>query len=1310
MKFQIVVLIVSFFAATQAIAGNCDTSSLFTYANYAKSTLCTGASVCGGGQCVVCILSFEPWASSGITGVKACFTQEITDLATGGVTSNTTCPTTIGICAVGAGPNSGAPMANQSAVRGSKPLQVCGSIVQAENQAVGESIPIVGGHFSLNYFTHWVLGKVGDYKITIPLSEGTLNTSISDFDIKIKINGVLVANDNRLNNLATASYSYTWDGNVGGVPTIGSQTAEVEVVSNTSVVNIPVFSSVKVGSLKSELLGLGGWLPSIYAFYDENSGTLYKGDGSRRVVTRSTISGGYYVAEEDASLVYYFDTTGRLLNIKTGLLGTVKYTFNYNTQGQLTSIDEPFSQTTTFNRNSGGDFVSITAPNGQTTSVLLSTSGYLASVTNPNSETYSMTYYSDGLLATFQKPGAQISTFTFDSDGNLTRDAHSGGYFFDIVKNTNPSKTADITLTSKMGRQTTSLMTETADRIQSTRTLPNGKQIGNDLRLYSGYSTESKTSFGETTNTTLTDDLRFGAMSKFETSYQYSNGVAYYTISKTPSVTLSSSSDPFSILTYSVNFQKGSNTSTVTFNPSTKVFAGNTSIGRTSETEIDVYERPVSIKTGNLTKTEISYASDKVSQIKQGVRQTDFTYNSTTGFLENITNPLSQVTVFVSDTAGRVTGKILPDLRSVSFGYDANGNLTSVTPPGRAAHSFNLNSSELIDAYQPPTLTGVATTATTYTYNNDKQLTQVLKPNGSSISYSYNASTGVLESLTTPSDVVNFYMDSVNGLPWRIQSTTGSAMNTFIYYYGTTPYQVSTRDGAFSFMNTYSKNFSTNGTIGSDVVSTNAGSKSVSYTYDNDELLTGAGDLTLTNDTPNGMLSATSIGITPNIVTDAYTYNSFGEVTGYQAKYGTTVIYDLTLGRDGMGRINSKTQVMNSVTDAYDYTFDTTGRLTQTDKNSTTVATYGYDDNSNRDSGTIGSQPTTATYDAQDRMTAYNLLTFTYNANGDLTSKTSTLTSTTTNYVYDVFGNLTSVTLPSSTVISYEVDGLNRRIGKKVNGTLQTRWVYMDQTRIAAEIDSSGNITKRFVYASKSNIPDYMTMGGNNYRIISDHLGSPRLVVKVSDGSVAGMMDHDEFGRVLADTNPGLLPFGFAGGLYDADTGLVRFGARDFDSETGRWTSKDPILFNGGDTNLFGYTFQDPVNWIDPSGLKILYGDDKSKKIFDALMKGKLSGPQRALIDQLQKPGFDVTISTGQKVGSGHIAETGKGKCGGAEINFGKILSGDDMWNAGILMHELVHAGQIQRGILPGLPSSEDEGYASQKEFFNLNGLSILGN
>jgi len=116
-------------------------------------------------------------------------------------------------------------------------------------------------------------------------------------------------------------------------------------------------------------------------------------------------------------------------------------------------------------------------------------------------------------------------------------------------------------------------------------------------------------------------------------------------------------------------------------------------------------------------------------------------------------------------------------------------------------------------------------------------------------------------------------------------------------------------------------------------------------------------------------------------------------------------------------------------------------------------------------------------------------------------------------------------------------------------------------------------------------VPEYIVKGTDTYRIISDHLGSPRLVVHTATGEIAQRMDYDEFGNVLTDTNPGFQPFGFAGGLYDRDTQLTRFGARDYDPEVGRWTGKDPIGFEGGDANLYGYVLNDPVNFTDPLGL-----------------------------------------------------------------------------------------------------------------------------
>lgn len=206
-----------------------------------------------------------------------------------------------------------------------------------------------------------------------------------------------------------------------------------------------------------------------------------------------------------------------------------------------------------------------------------------------------------------------------------------------------------------------------------------------------------------------------------------------------------------------------------------------------------------------------------------------------------------------------------------------------------------------------------------------------------------------------------------------------------------------------------------------------------------------------------------------------------------------------------------------------------------------------------------------------------------YAPNGELLTRTVGSVDT-TYYDYDVYGNLVTVELPDGTVIDYVIDPGNRRIGRVVDGFLEQGFLYRDGLNPVVELDGTGAVVSRFVYGTRMNVPEYLVRGGLTYRIIADHLGSVRMVVDVSSGVVVQEMEYDEWGNVLVDTNPGFTPFGFAGGLYDADTGLARFGARDYDPEIGRWTSKDPIGFGGGSSNLYLYVGGDPVNLTDPTG------------------------------------------------------------------------------------------------------------------------------
>ena len=155
-----------------------------------------------------------------------------------------------------------------------------------------------------------------------------------------------------------------------------------------------------------------------------------------------------------------------------------------------------------------------------------------------------------------------------------------------------------------------------------------------------------------------------------------------------------------------------------------------------------------------------------------------------------------------------------------------------------------------------------------------------------------------------------------------------------------------------------------------------------------------------------------------------------------------------------------------------------------------------------------------------------------------------------------------------------------------------------------AVYDSSDNLLMRFEYAD-GRLPLVITKGGSTYYLTYDQVGSLRVVADTS-GSVVKRIDYDSFGNIIEDTDPTFeVPFGFAGGLDDRDTGLVRFGYRDYDPDTGRWTVKDPIFFAGEDTDLYGYCLNNPINAIDPLGLKF---SDVLPGIKKAIIEGAKGG------------------------------------------------------------------------------------------------------
>jgi RHS repeat-associated protein len=886
------------------------------------------------------------------------------------------------------------------------------------------------------------------------------------------------------------------------------------------------------------------------------------------------IGDDFTVAAEDGSEVYTFDSSGRHLSTLDGLTGALRYQFTYDGAGRLASIQDGDGNVTTFERDAGGNLTAIVAPFGQRTATTVNADGYLTAVTNPTGESVNLTYSAGGLLSTFSDARGSVSRFTYDSVERLIQDEDPVGGVKTLGRvETNNGYTVSVSVNTVPPRTTTYNIEHLSTGARRwTRTDAGGARTerieGTDGTLQVTYPN------GEVDTLTMGPDPRWGMMAPLVTSAtrRMPSGLTQ-TVTRQRTATLANPSDPLRLRSQTDTITVNGRTSTSTYDGTTRTLTTTSAASRQTSSTLDAHGRVVSAQIAGLQPVTFSYDTrGRISTLTAGsgtnIRTTTLTYNAQ-GYVDTITDPLGRTTQYAYDQAGRPTQQILSDGQVVSATYDANDNTTSITPPGRPAHMFTFTPLNLTSAYIPPAV-AAGTNQTDYIYNADRQLTQIALPTGQTVDLGYD-NAGQLSAVTVPRGQIGYTRDLSKGLVTSVAAPGGLGIG-YTYDGGLITSEASSGTVAGTVGRGYDSDF--RGTA----LTVNGGN-SIAFAYDADSLLTQAGALTLSRSAQNGLITGTTIGG----VSDTRGYTGFGEVTDYNASFNSSNVFATHYTYDQLGRISQKTETVGGATNIFDYIYDPAGRLNEVKQNGLTASRYTYDSNGNRLSRVAGST-SAGTYDAQDRLMQYGSTTYAYTANGELERKTNS--GQTTNYQYDELGNLTAVTLPNGTQIAYLIDGRNRRIGKKVNGTLAQGFLYQNGLRPIAELDGSNNVISRFVYATHVNVPDYMVKGGATYRIITDQVGSPRLVINSATGQIAQRMDYDEFGNVLFDSNPGFQPFGFAGGLYDRDTLLVRFGTRDYDAETGRWTAKDTLLFNGGDPNFYAYVLSDPINRFDSPGLQ----------------------------------------------------------------------------------------------------------------------------
>jgi RHS repeat-associated protein len=224
--------------------------------------------------------------------------------------------------------------------------------------------------------------------------------------------------------------------------------------------------------------------------------------------------------------------------------------------------------------------------------------------------------------------------------------------------------------------------------------------------------------------------------------------------------------------------------------------------------------------------------------------------------------------------------------------------------------------------------------------------------------------------------------------------------------------------------------------------------------------------------------------------------------------------------------------------------------------------------------------------------------TYAYDQKGNRTARTLRATGAVDSYAYDAMNRLTGFTPASGPAASYRYDALGRRIARTAGG-VTTAHVYDigamdDVTAHDRLIDFRAGVpVKRWLHGQGVDEPlgyesytaNATPGAGTVYALHADRQGSVIAVTAQATGQLAARYAYDAFGQRTATVALTDQDVGFTGREYDAESGLYHYRARTYDPASGRFLQSDPLGFAAGDLNLYAYTWNDPANWTDPSGL-----------------------------------------------------------------------------------------------------------------------------
>jgi RHS repeat-associated protein len=940
-----------------------------------------------------------------------------------------------------------------------------------------------------------------------------------------------------------------------------------------------------------------GWASSYTVSLTIQPGTVTVNQEDGSTVT-FTASGGVYSAPPRvlATLVRNGDGTFTFTRVQDQTY------FTFSSVGQLTQQADPNGYVTSLNYQ-GGRLSSVTTTDGRSLSFTW-TGSTVTKVTDPINRSASFTYLNGNLSSATDVNGG-VTTFSYDSNHvMLTVTDPNGGLVSNAYDTNSPPRVT--TQTDAMGHVTAFSYGNNVTTI----TDPNGNvridqsQTGCLVAQTMGYGTPQE------------------AMSTF--TYDQTLGVA-------------STRDPSGHLW--TNTWDGSGNKLSSTDPLGRV----TKFTYDTCNDVSSVIDPLKEKTTFIYDARCNLVSMSRPLTRKHKQTTAFTYGDSQhpGDITSVKDPKGNIWPITYDQYGSVHTSSDPLGNVTTYEHNAIGWKLSETKPKGNTTTYAHNAfGDVTTKTDPPPLND----ATTYTYDNNDNLVEVVDANNHSTSYGFDLDNKIV-SVTRADGTVQTvgydanhnrtsYTDALGNTTTygfdplnRVSAITDPLGRTTTYGYDLAGNLTSVTDPAGNV--TSASYDAANHLVG--VGYSDGTTPPVSFTYDargqRTSMTDGTGTTTYVYDrlnrltlSTNGASSAVSYGYDLNnqVTSLSYpetvkrTYDNAGRLTavtdwlGYPSKFSydangnlvKEVLAGKVVGRrtyDADDRVASIVYNPPAPAVSFIYTRDHVDLLASLQTHGTPQGneTYGYT-SLNQVSSV---NQATYQYDPGDNLTMSGGAALAYDQANELTSLVNG--SGTTAFGYDVRGNRTSQTPPVGATIHYTYDQANRLTAYGAGSTTAQYAYNGDGLRMTKTVNNGApeaftwdvavgkgpalllkDGTTDYIYGP-GGLPLEQVNGNTVLYYLQDQLGSTRALT-TSTGTVVATYAYDAYGNVTGTTGSLTNPLQYAGQYSDAESGLIYMQARYYDPSTEQFLTRDPLVTP---TKLaYAYVDGDPLNKTDPTG------------------------------------------------------------------------------------------------------------------------------